>query len=96
MKFKVDSEACQSATTCIGFTIGNREIYKLDDENKATIITKDGNGAQDKWVDSQNVNGARDISEDELKKIILDSAKGCPFNAIIVQDDKGKQIWPET
>ena len=95
MKFKVDSDACQSATTCIAFTIDDQKIYELDDENKASIITKDNDKIQDKWVDIKNVNGAGDIKEDELEKIILDSAKGCPFNAIMVENDKGKQIWPE-
>ena len=95
MKFKVDSDACQSATTCIAFTIDDQEIYELDDENKASIITKDNDKIQDKWVDIKNVNGAGDIKENELEKIILDSAKGCPFNAIMVENDKGKQIWPE-
>lgn len=95
MKFKVDSETCQSATTCIAFTINDQEIYELDNENKAAIITKDGKKIQDQWVDFKNINGANKIKKDEVEKIILDSAKGCPFNAIIVRNDQGKQIWPE-
>jgi len=30
-------------------------------------------------------------TDDEL----LDGAKSCPTDAIIVEDDTGKQIWPE-
>jgi ferredoxin len=26
---------------------------------------------------------------------ILDSAKSCPTNAIILKDENGKQVWPE-
>ena len=30
----------------------------------------------------------------ENKETILQAAKSCPVNAIIVHDDKGKQIYP--
>ena len=34
-----------------------------------------------------------DKSHDE--QTIIDSAKSCPTNAIILKDENGKQIWPE-
>jgi len=98
MKFKVDSEACQSATTCIAFNLGGKPIYELDDENKAEVLEKKGDDVkhvQDKWVDIKNLEGFEEGKEEDAKKSVLDSAKGCSFNAIIVQNDEGKQVWPK-
>lgn len=95
MKFKVDKEACQSATTCVAFTFLDQPIYDLDNENKAEIITEDDKKVQDKWVDVQDLKGVDDKNIEDAEQTVLDSAKGCPFNAIEVQDDNGKVIWPE-
>lgn len=35
-----------------------------------------------------------DTAEEEDKTAILDSAKACPTAAIIIHDEKGKQIYP--
>ena len=96
MKFKVDRDMCQSAAVCIAFlTKNDQPIYQLNDENKAEIITKSGDKLIDKWVETKDVNQQADSQLKDLEKVILDSAKSCPFNAIIVKNDKGKQIWPE-
>lgn len=92
MKFKIDKEACQSAGVCLTFTNRGEKIYQFDDKNKAEIITKDGKKVQDQWVDIKEIS---DQPDRELEKTILDSAKSCPFDAIIVIDDQGKQLWPE-
>lgn len=95
MKFKVDKETCQSATTCIAFTFNDAVIYDLDDENKAEIVTSDDKKVQDKWVDVKEIKSVDDKNIENAEKVVLESAKGCPFNAIEVQDDEGKVIWPE-
>lgn len=94
MKFKVDSEACQSAGTCLTFTNEDEKIYEFDDENKAEILTASGGKVQDKWVEVKELAGVDKKNLKEAEKTIVDSAKGCPFNAIVVEDG-GKQIWPE-
>lgn len=35
-----------------------------------------------------------DTAEEELPDTIMDSAKSCPVAAIIIHDEKGKQIYP--
>lgn len=96
MKFKVESSACQGAAVCLAFlTEGGKAIYELNDESKAEILTKKGK-VIDRWVDPIDL----DINEKEnlkkLEKTILDSARSCPFLAIFVQDEKGRQLWPES
>lgn len=36
-----------------------------------------------------------DTAEEELPEAILDSARACPVAAIIIHDEKGKQIYPK-
>ena len=33
-------------------------------------------------------------SIEEMRELVLESAKICPFNAIIVKDAEGNVIWP--
>jgi ferredoxin len=40
-----------------------------------------------------NENKAVVIGSD-MEDIVMEAAESCPFNAIIVEDDKGEQIYP--
>ena len=35
-----------------------------------------------------------DTADNETDEVLLDSAKACPTAAIIIHDEKGKQIYP--
>lgn len=94
----VDRVLCQTAATCLAYS-----IYELDDESKAVILTKNGSNSDDPANDQATPDGfvkLEDIKEtvpmslEELQELVLESAKACPFNAIIVKDADGKQIWP--
>jgi ferredoxin len=95
---QVDRELCQSAATCLAWN-----IYELDDESKAVLLTSNGLNSDD----IQNTLASPDgtvlvsdlVNEDNqsltsMQEAVLESAKSCPFNAIIVRDDQGNQIWP--
>lgn len=95
---RVDRELCQTAATCLAFN-----IYELDDEAKAVLLTKNGSTSDEpdnilrteegdvKVEDLLNTDGK---TLDEMRAIVLESAKLCPFNAIIVHDEAGNQMWP--
>ncbi|OIP80440.1 MAG: cytochrome [Parcubacteria group bacterium CG08_land_8_20_14_0_20_48_21] len=34
-------------------------------------------------------------TDGDLPETILEAAKSCPVDAIILKDEQGKQIWPE-
>lgn len=89
LKVKVDRQLCIGAASCVAVA---PNTFELDSEGKAVIKKKDG------IMTSDYVNYA-DINDNETN--ILNSAKSCPVNAIIIVevDDQGKevrQVWPET
>lgn len=94
----VDREMCQTAATCLAF-----HIYELDDESKAVLLTQNGSNSDDPknplataegFVQIEDLLNSENKSLEEMRAIVLESAKACPFNAIIVKDAEGKQIWP--
>jgi ferredoxin len=95
----VDRELCQTAAVCLAYN-----IYELDDEAKAVLLTQNGQNSDD----LTNVMATRDgyvaISDlvnptsstlEEMQAMVLESAKACPFNAIIVKNTSGEIIWPK-
>jgi ferredoxin len=94
----VDREMCQTAATCLAF-----HIYELDDESKAVLLTKNGSNSDDPknvlatadgYVKVEDLLNDEGMSIEEMRALVLESAKSCPFNAIIVKDDAGNQVWP--
>lgn len=86
-KVKIDRELCIGAASCSAMA---PNTFELDSEGKAVIKKKDGSTTSN-FVNSKDI---KDTAED-----ILNAAKSCPSNAIIVieVDEKGneiKQIWP--
>lgn len=47
------------------------------------------------FLDSQNKAIILDTAEKETKETILDAAKSCPVQAIIIEDEKGNSIYPK-
>ncbi len=82
MRIKVDRDLCIGAASCLALL---PEVFELDDEAKALIIKKSGEKSSD-WTDY------KDLPMDA--QLILEAAKSCPTNAIIIEDDDGKQIYP--
>lgn len=87
-KVKVDRNLCIGAASCVAVA---SDTFELDSEGKAVIKKKDGT------MTSEFVSYS-DINDTEVN--ILNSAKSCPVNAIIIVevDDQGnevKQIWPQ-
>ena len=89
---------CQTAAICLAYS-----VYELDDESKAVLLTKNGSNSDDPsnpLADSSGSVAIEDlvnegsVSLEEMRSMVLESAKACPFNAIIVHDADGKQIWP--
>jgi len=82
MRIRVDRELCIGAASCLALL---PEVFELDEEGKAVIIDKDGNKTSDNT----------DYSKIPIDaKLILEAARSCPTNAIIIEDDNGKQIYP--
>lgn len=95
IRVKVDREACQTAATCLMYQLKEDcEMYVLDDDSIAEIKTVDGQSVSDEWVELKNVAGYDPQKKDKMREIALESAKNCPFNAILVEED-GKIIWPK-
>jgi ferredoxin len=94
----VDREMCQTAAVCLAY-----HIYELDDEGKAVLLTKNGQNSDNNDNPLRDGEGFVNISDlpnpdgrtpEELQAMVLESAKICPFNAIIVKAKDGTQIWP--
>lgn len=107
MRVKVDREACQTAAICLQYKLNSVEpAYELDDDSLAVIKTSDGADSnqpkaespladKEGWVELADIAGYDAKEEAKMRKTVLESAKNCPFNAIVVEDDEGKVIWPE-
>ena len=81
MKICVEREKCISANSCVAIL---PEVFELDEEGIA-IIKKE----------TQKADGSTKIDKVKItKETILDSARSCPTDAVIVEDDNGKQIHP--
>jgi len=93
----VDRVLCESAAICLAY-----QIYELDDEAKAVILTKNGGNSDEPknplapggWVTVEDLANPTSITHKEMQALVLESARACPFNAIIVKDKVGNQIWP--
>lgn len=87
-KVKVDRNLCIGAASCVAVSA---KAFDLDSEGKAVIKKKDGSTTPD-------LVNYSDINDNETN--ILNSAKSCPVNAIIIvevdeQDKEIRQVWPE-
>jgi ferredoxin len=94
----VDREMCQTAAVCLAYN-----IYELDDEAKAVLLTQNGlNSDEPKnvmatasgYVDIPDLVNPSSASLEEMQAMVLESAKACPFNAIIVKNAAGEILWP--
>lgn len=89
-KIKVDRDLCIGAGSCVAVA---PKVFELDGEGKAIILKKDG--SKNETSDFSNHTEIDDIEEN-----ILNAAKSCPVNAIIIVevDDQGneiRQVWPQ-
>ena len=91
----VDRDLCLTAAVCLAYG-----MYELDDEAKAVLLTNNGQNsddpanplATDGFVQVDSL--ADSTRGEELRRKVMESAMACPFGAIIVRDDAGKQLWP--
>lgn len=89
-KVKVDRDLCIGAGSCVAVA---PKTFELDNEGKAVILKKDGTKNE-----TSNFSAYEEI--DDTEENILNAAKSCPVNAIIIVevDDKGnelRQLWPQ-
>lgn len=88
-KVKVDRDLCIGVGSCVAVA---PKVFELDGEGKAITLKKDGtkNETSD-FTEYENI--------DDVPENILNSAKSCPVNAIVIMeiDDAGneKQVWPQ-
>ncbi|MEK7497088.1 MAG: ferredoxin [Patescibacteria group bacterium] len=82
MRVKVDRDLCISAASCVALL---PEVFDLDDEGKA-VLKKIAGGTTSDLTDFKDLPAEA--------KLIIEAAKSCPTNAIIIEDDDGKQIYP--
>ncbi|MBU1038612.1 ferredoxin [Patescibacteria group bacterium] len=82
MRLKVDRDLCISAASCVALL---PEVFELDDEGKALIKNLAGSKTSD-WTDLKQL--PADI------QAIMEAARSCPTDAIIIEDDNGQQIYP--
>lgn len=82
MRVRVDRDLCIGAASCIALL---PEVFELDEEGKAVIKRLAGDKSSD-WTDVKQLSAEA--------QMVLEAARSCPTNAIIVEDDDGKQIYP--
>lgn len=82
MRVRVDRDLCIGAASCVALL---PEVFELDEEGKAVLKRLSGNKSSD-WADMKDLPAE--------VKMVLEAARACPTNAIIVEDDNGKQIYP--
>lgn len=82
MRVRVDRELCIGAASCLALL---PEVFELDEEGKAVIKRAAGDKTSD-WTDYKEL--------PVEAAMILEAARSCPTNAIIIEDDSGKQIYP--
>ena len=82
MRVKVDRDLCIGAASCIALL---PEVFELDEEAKAVIKRLTGDKNSD-WAEG------KELSADA--KMVLEAARSCPTNAIIIEGDDGKQLYP--
>jgi ferredoxin len=94
----IDREMCQTAAVCLAY-----HIYELDDLGKAVLLSKNGltdddritmDDAMEQTVLVDDLVNPDGKSPEEMRKLVLESAKICPFHAIIVKDREGKTLYP--
>lgn len=81
-KVKILRDICIGAGSC---EILSPKVFKVDQEGKVVIVDQ---GTQ------PDANGFVEVTKDEIKNVV-EAAKSCPVLAILVQDEAGKQIYPE-
>lgn len=93
----VDRMLCQTAATCLAYN-----IYELDDEARAVLLTNNGLNSDDPAnplsrdgeVSVESLLNEDSVSLEEMRELVMESARACPFNAIIVKDEAGQILWP--
>jgi ferredoxin len=89
---EVDRELCQTAAVCLAYG-----VYELDDEGIALLLKKHGDEVErvaEGIVPISELINPDNATPEVLQQRLLDSAKACPFNAILVRNQKGDLIWP--
>ncbi|MBU6389145.1 ferredoxin [Patescibacteria group bacterium] len=95
----VNRDTCQAAATCLAY-----QVYELDDESKAVLLTRNGSNSDESdnplataegFVRIEDLLNDQRVSRETMQALVLESAQACPFNAIIVKDADGNQIWPQ-
>ncbi|MDO8657317.1 MAG: ferredoxin, partial [Candidatus Levybacteria bacterium] len=73
-KVKVDRDLCIGAGSCVAVA---PKVFELDGDGKAIILKKDGTKNE-----TSNFSDYAEI--DDTEENILNAAKSCPVNAIII------------
>lgn len=85
-KLSVNRDLCIGAATCVAMY---PQVFQLDPENKAVMLKKGG----------LSTSNSTDVSELDTEHIddgtLLLAAQSCPTMAISLQDESGKQVYPE-
>lgn len=82
MKIIVDRDKCLSIASCVGL---GPNVYELDPEGKAVVKDVAPEKKGNVWVYEYT---GKDTNQ------AIQGAESCPYMAIKVIDDQGKQIYP--